>query len=74
MFWIKIMPLQIIRLLCLLSLLLSAPLSWGSAYEAPLPEGLKTDPAMCKYLNCADVLPGATLFSDRKGQPPYVEG
>jgi NosR/NirI family nitrous oxide reductase transcriptional regulator len=73
-FWIKIMPLQIIRLLCLLSLLLSAPLSWGSAYEAPLPEGLKTDPAMCKYLNCADVLPGATLFSDRKGQPPYVEG
>jgi NosR/NirI family nitrous oxide reductase transcriptional regulator len=28
---------------------------------------------MCALLPCAEVFPGATHFSERKGQPPYVE-
>jgi NosR/NirI family nitrous oxide reductase transcriptional regulator len=28
---------------------------------------------MCDYAPCKDVMPGATSFSERKGQPPYVE-
>ncbi|MBQ6655933.1 MAG: regulatory protein NosR [Ottowia sp.] len=28
---------------------------------------------MCELLPCADVMPGAVSFSERKGQPPYVE-
>lgn len=63
-----------IRIVCYLCLLFGASAALGSSYEAPLPEGLHKDPAMCKYLTCGDVLPGADSFSDRKGQPPYVEG
>ena len=64
----------LLRLAFCFSLLLGAGAASASSYEAPLPEGLHKDPAMCKYLKCADVLPGADSFSDRKGQPPYVEG
>ncbi len=28
---------------------------------------------MCALLPCAEVFPGAKHFSERKGQPPYVE-
>jgi NosR/NirI family nitrous oxide reductase transcriptional regulator len=28
---------------------------------------------MCDYAPCKDVIPGATSFSERKGQPPFVE-
>ncbi len=45
-----------------------------SAYEVPLPAQLKTDPDLCAYVPCKDVLPGADGFSRRMGQPPYVEG
>ncbi len=44
-----------------------------SAYEAALPPELGTSPALCDYVPCAEVLPGATSFSERKGRPPYVE-
>ncbi len=67
------MNLLFIRLICLLAVLLPF-VAAGSAYEAPLPAGLTSDPDMCKHVRCADVLPGATGFSPRKGQPPYVEG
>ncbi|MBK7001057.1 MAG: regulatory protein NosR [Rhodoferax sp.] len=43
------------------------------AYEADLPAELATAKDMCSLLACADVFPGATSFSERKGQPPYVE-
>ena len=43
------------------------------AYEAELPAGLATATDMCALLPCKDVFPGATHFSERKGQPPYVE-
>jgi len=50
------------------------PAQAQTAYEAALPAELNTTPSMCNYVPCAEVLPGATSFSDRKGQPPYVEG
>ena len=43
------------------------------AYEANLPAELATAKDMCALLACVDVFPGATSFSERKGQPPYVE-
>ena len=43
------------------------------SYEAELPAGLATAKDMCALLPCKDVFPGATHFSERKGQPPYVE-
>ena len=45
----------------------------SQAYEAQLPAGLETATDMCALLPCKDVFPGATSFSERKGQPPYVE-
>jgi NosR/NirI family nitrous oxide reductase transcriptional regulator len=46
----------------------------ADSYEAQLPPELTTSPRLCDYAPCAEVLPGATRFSERKGQPPYVEG
>ncbi|WP_398305493.1 4Fe-4S binding protein [Zoogloea sp.] len=51
------------------------PLSTALAdtYEVKLPPELATSPRMCDYAPCKDVIPGATAFSERKGQPWYVE-
>ena len=59
----------------LLALLLSllAPRVHAGAYEAELPANLATAPDLCALLPCAEVFPGAGHFSQRKGQPPYVE-
>ncbi len=46
----------------------------ADAYEAKLPPELGSAPRLCDYAPCAEVLPGATVFSERKGRPPYVEG
>jgi len=46
----------------------------GQSYEASLPPQLASDPQMCAWVPCQDVLPGADSFSARKGRPPYVEG
>ncbi|MCD6671415.1 MAG: 4Fe-4S binding protein [Burkholderiaceae bacterium] len=61
-------------LLVALSLLGHAPGVRASAYEAKLPPDLATAPDLCARVPCRDVLPAATTFSERKGQPPYVEG
>lgn len=53
--------------------LLSLPAVAQSAYEAPLPAELNSDPDLCKHVPCADVVPGADSFSPRKGKPAYVE-
>nr|WP_246480246.1 4Fe-4S binding protein [Inhella gelatinilytica] len=45
----------------------------GQAYEAKLPDDLASHPNLCERVDCAAVFPGATRFSARKGQPPYVE-
>ena len=56
-----------------LALSLFAPQVHAGAYEAELPAGANTAPDMCALLPCAEVFPGAGHFSQRKGQPPYVE-
>lgn len=56
-----------------LLLVLLAPRVHANAYEAELPANLATARDMCALLPCADVFPGATQFSERKGQPPYVD-
>ena len=49
------------------------PRAQANAYEAELPAGLASASDMCALLPCAEVFPGASHFSERKGQPPYVE-
>ncbi|HJV68414.1 4Fe-4S binding protein [Ideonella sp.] len=48
-------------------------LAHAGAYEAELPAELASARDMCALVPCAEVFPGATSFSERKGQPPYVE-
>ncbi|WKB55413.1 NosR/NirI family protein [Eleftheria terrae] len=55
------------------SLLVASPAARANAYEAALPAELHTAPDLCALVPCAEVFPGATSFSQRKGQPPYVE-
>jgi NosR/NirI family transcriptional regulator, nitrous oxide reductase regulator len=67
-----------LRILALLVALLAASAPAGAAgagqsYEASLPPQLASDPALCAWVPCQDVMPGADSFSPRKGRPPYVE-
>jgi NosR/NirI family nitrous oxide reductase transcriptional regulator len=62
-----------LRLLLAAAALLLSPGVRAGAYEAQLPEQIHTAPRLCDYAPCAEVFPGATAFSERKGQPPYVE-
>ena len=43
------------------------------AYEAVLPDEIHGTRRLCDIAPCREVFPGATTFSERKGQPPYVE-
>lgn len=52
---------------------LITPVAQASSYETPLPAQISTDPALCKWLPCTDVMPGADSFSPRMGRPAYVE-
>ncbi len=63
----------LIRLWLGAAALLFAPLLWAGAYEAQLPDEVQTAARLCDHVPCAEVFPGATAFSERKGQPPYVE-
>jgi NosR/NirI family transcriptional regulator, nitrous oxide reductase regulator len=68
----------VLRLLALLLALLAfaAPAQAtvaGQSYEAALPAQLATDPNLCAWVPCSEVMPGADRFSPRKGRPPYVE-
>lgn len=57
-----------------LGLALLAPRAHSaSAYESELPAELHSAKDMCALVPCSEVFPGATHFSERKGQPPYVE-
>jgi NosR/NirI family nitrous oxide reductase transcriptional regulator len=62
----------LLRLCALAAALLGASPLWATAYEAELPEGIHGK-KLCDFAPCAEVFPGATSFSERKGQPPYVE-
>lgn len=44
-----------------------------TAYEAPLPAEINTAPDLCAHVPCAELIPGATSFSERMGRPAYVE-
>ncbi len=61
------------RLLAAITFLLASTLVAAGTYEAPLPAQLSTDPDLCAYVPCKDVLPGADQFSHRMGRPAYVE-
>ncbi|ANQ86271.1 transcriptional activator [Azoarcus olearius] len=64
-----------LRMLAILAIcVLAAPLARADAYDAKLPAELNTAPRLCDYAPCAEVLPGASAFSERKGRPFYVEG
>ncbi len=58
----------------LLAALLVTPSASATSYEAALPVELHTDPDLCAWVPCKDVLPGAATFSPRMGRPSYVEG
>ncbi|MDE2430913.1 MAG: 4Fe-4S binding protein, partial [Burkholderiales bacterium] len=63
---------------CLLAILFflcssQSLLASANTYEAALPAELKTAKNMCALVDCLSVFPGAKSFSDRMGQPPYVE-
>jgi len=45
----------------------------SGSYEAALPAELNTAKNLCAMVPCAEVFPGAKSFSERMGQPPYVE-
>ncbi|WP_295762956.1 4Fe-4S binding protein [Undibacterium sp.] len=45
----------------------------NGSYEAALPDELKTAKDMCALIPCGEAFPGAVSFSERMGQPPYVE-
>ena len=65
------MTIPLIRLIFIALALFHAG-AFASAYEAPLPHELATDPDLCAYVACRDVIQ-ADSFSPRKGHPPYVE-
>lgn len=60
-------------LFALLLLLAAACPASASIYEQELPDALFSQPDMCKWTDCAGVLPGANAFSAREGNPPYVK-
>ena len=43
------------------------------SYNAELPPELNSAKNLCALVPCSDVFPGASSFSERMGQPPYVE-
>lgn len=58
---------------CLIMTLLTSGRTFADAsYEAPLPAQLSTDPNLCSFAPCKDVI-AADSFSERKGRPSYVE-
>lgn len=59
-------------ILNLLLLLSGTAAAESASYEAPLPAKLSTDPDLCAYAPCREVI-AADSFSPRKGRPSYVE-
>ncbi len=64
---------SLLLLTLLLASLLVGSLSHASSFDHTLPEKLFSDPDLCAYAPCADVVPDANQFSPRMGKPPYVE-
>lgn len=66
-------PVALSILLTLFAILLFPHIASASSYETPLPAQLFSDPDLCAYAPCKDVMPDADNFSTRKGKPVYVE-
>src|SRR5688572_29673678 len=66
-------PAGLVFCLLVLALLFAAPRARAGAYEAELPDAIHSTKKLCDLVPCNEVFPGATSFSERKGQPPYVE-
>lgn len=62
----------LLRGVCLLLLACAGP-AQATIYDTELPPQLATDPDLCAYAPCREVMPGADSFSPRMGRPPYVE-
>ncbi len=64
---------------CLVAFFMVLAMGTGGAraatgsYNAELPPELSTAKDLCALVPCAEVFPGAKSFSERMGQPPYVE-
>jgi NosR/NirI family nitrous oxide reductase transcriptional regulator len=56
-----------------LGLALASPARAATSYEVSLPAQLSSDPDLCAYAPCKEVMPEVERFSARKGTPPYVE-
>jgi len=54
-------------------MIMAAPAIAETAYEAPLPVAINSAPDLCAHAPCAELVPGATSFSERMGKPAYVE-
>jgi NosR/NirI family nitrous oxide reductase transcriptional regulator len=50
-----------------------APATHASIYDSELSEQVLHGPDLCAEAPCRDVMPSASTFSKRKGQPSYVE-
>ena len=68
---IRLAPMR--HLMAALVCILTATGAVADTYEVKLPAELSTSPRLCDYAPCKDVMPGATSFSERRGQPPFVE-
>lgn len=68
----RLTPRMLLQLVFCLTLL---PMQFAQAaiYDNELPEQLLHGPDLCAHTACGDVMPGATRFSQRKGNPSYVE-
>lgn len=64
----------LIRLLAAFALWMTATLAHAGAYESDLPADLFTQPDLCRHTSCESVLPQATRFSLREGNPSFVRG
>jgi len=53
--------------------LLLSPFAAASIYNAELSQQTLSGPDLCADAPCRDVMPGAQIFSKRKGMPAYVE-
>ena len=61
-------------LACLLGLGLgSGAMAAAGSYNAELSPDLDSAKNMCAWVPCAEVFPAASSFSERMGQPPYVQ-
>ncbi len=55
-------------------LLACCAIAHAGSYEADLPQGIYGDPDLCRYAPCSSVLPQATHFGLREGNPAFVRG